>query len=190
MTETSFSRNELEEMVERWLIATKKAEDNGNWKILESFYKEDAVYSWNMGPNQEFVARSREEIRDYAMGYWMKGFEVWKYPYHDVMIDEKRGTVVAFWEQIAPGKRPDGTAYKVAGLSGSWFEYAGNYQWKSQRDSFDIENVKALTFELAGKDSLIPISSTRSISKAVVMLHLACSSYVPNLIVGQNFGML
>lgn len=102
-------------MVDRWLIANKKAEDIGNWKILESFYREDAIYCWNMGPNQEFVARSREEIREYALGYWMKGFEGWNYPYHDVIIDEKRGTVVAFWEQIAPGKRADGTPYKVAG---------------------------------------------------------------------------
>jgi hypothetical protein len=156
MTEGSFSRKELEEMVDRWLIANKKAEDIGNWKILESFYREDAIYCWNMGPNQEFVARSREEIREYALGYWMKGFEGWNYPYHDVIIDEKRGTVVAFWEQIAPGKRADGTPYKVAGLSGSWFEYAGNYQWKSQRDFLDIENVKALTFELAGNGLVDP----------------------------------
>jgi len=84
----------------------------------------------------------------------MKGFEEWQYPYHDIVIDEKRGTVIGFWKQIAPYTRPDGQAYEISGIGGSWFEYAGNYQWKWQRDFFDLGNAKALFFELAGAGKL------------------------------------
>lgn len=153
-----YPREEIEEMMERWLQANKDAEKEGNWtKHLGPMYTEDAVYGWNIGPNEEFVANGRKEICDVALGYQMVGFEEWEYPYHDIIIDEKRGTVICFWEQIAPYKRPDGTPYKVEGLGGSWFEYGGNYQWRWQRDFFDLGNTKALFFELAGAGKLEPI---------------------------------
>ena len=87
----------------------------------------------------------------------MHGFEEWQYPYHDIIIDEKRGTVIGFWKQRAPYKRPDGTYYEIAGIGGSWFEYAGNFQWKWQRDFFDLGNAKAMFFELAGAGLLEPV---------------------------------
>ncbi len=155
---TGYPREELEEMVERWLQANKDAEKEGDWsKYLGPMYTEDAVYGWNIGPNEEFVANSRQEIIDLALGYHMKGFEEWEYPYHDIIIDEKRGTVIGFWKQIAPGKRPDGSNYEIAGIGGSWFEYAGNYQWRWQRDFFDLGNAKAIFFEMAGAGMLEPI---------------------------------
>jgi len=149
----AFPRKELEEMVERWLEANRQAEKEGDWKPLSDFYTQDAVYSWNMGPNQEFHAQGRQEIRDIALGYHMEGFEDWKYPYHDVIIDEKRGIVIAFWHQQAPATR-DTSPLQVDGISGSWFEYAGNYQWRWQRDFFDLGNVKSLMFEMAGAGKL------------------------------------
>ncbi|MBA54920.1 MAG: hypothetical protein CMK89_10750 [Pseudomonadales bacterium] len=152
------TRQELEEMVERWLQANRDAEKEGNWtKYLGPMYTEDAVYGWNIGPNEEFVAHGRKEICDIALGYQMKGFEEWQYPYHDIIIDEKRGTVIGFWKQRAPFKRPDGSYYEIAGIGGSWFEYAGNFQWKWQRDFFDLGNAKALFFELAGAGLLEPV---------------------------------
>lgn len=152
-----FSRAELEEMVERWLQANRDAEKEGNWaKYLGPMYTVDAQYGWNIGPNQEFMANSRQEIIDLAIGYQMLGFEDWEYPYHDIVIDEKRGTVIGFWKQRAPGNRPDGTPYEVAGIGGSWFEYGGNFQWRWQRDFFDLGNTKALFFEMAGNNALSP----------------------------------
>ncbi|MEE2733428.1 MAG: nuclear transport factor 2 family protein [Pseudomonadota bacterium] len=152
------TRQELEEMVERWLQANRDAEQEGNWtKYLGPMYTEDAEYGWNIGPNEEFVAHGRKEICDIALGYQMKGFEEWQYPYHDIIIDEKRGTVIGFWKQRAPFKRPDGTYYEISGIGGSWFEYAGNFQWKWQRDFFDLGNAKALFFELAGAGLLEPV---------------------------------
>ncbi len=154
---TEFSRKELEEMVERWLEANRKAEQDGNWsKHLGAMYTDDAEYRWNMGANEEFVARSRQQIEEWALGAQMEGFEQWRYPYDRVLIDEKQGEVVGFWRQVAPAVREDGTAYEVEGVGGSWFRYAGNYKWSWQRDFFDLGNVKSLLFELAADGKLDP----------------------------------
>lgn len=153
-----YPREELEEMMERWLQANRDAEKTGDWTThLGKMYTEDAVYSWNIGPNEEFVANGRNEICDIALGYQMKGFEEWQYPYHDIIIDDKRGTVIGFWKQIAPYQREDGTPYQIAGVGGSWFEYAGNFRWRWQKDFFDLGNAKALFFELAGAGLLEPV---------------------------------
>ncbi len=147
----AYPREELEEMVERWLQANVDAERDNDWtRHLGPMYTEDAVYGWNIGPNEEFEVRSRKDICEVALGYQMKGFEDWEYPYHDIIIDERRGTVIGFWKQMAPYKRADGTPYTVAGIGGSWFEYAGNWQWKWQRDFFDFGNAKDCFFQLAG----------------------------------------
>jgi len=152
-----FHRSELEEMVKRWVKANDDAERDGDWsKRLAKFYTMDAEYRWNIGPNQEYCARGRQDILDVALGYWTRGFEEWKYPFHDVIMDEQRGTVIVFYKQVAPHLRDDGIPYEVAGMSGSWFEYAGNFQWKWQRDFFDVGNVKSLFFELAGAGLLEP----------------------------------
>ncbi len=153
-----YPREELEEMMERWLQANRDAEKTGDWTThLGKMYTEDAVYSWNIGPNEEFVANGRNEICDIALGYQMKGFEEWQYPYHDIIIDDKRGTVIGFWKQIAPYQREDGTPYQIAGVGGSWFEYAGDFRWRWQKDFFDLGNAKALFFELAGAGLLEPV---------------------------------
>ena len=156
----AYPREELEEMMERWLKANVEAEKAGDWTTyLGPMYTEDAVYGWNIGPNEQFVANGRKEICEVALGYQMKGFEDWEYPYHDIIIDEKRGTVIGFWKQLAPvtAKRPDGSRMEIAGIGGSWFEYAGNFQWSWQRDFFDLGNAKALFFELAGAGVLEPV---------------------------------
>ncbi|PWR22205.1 hypothetical protein [Zavarzinia compransoris] len=153
----AYPRAELEEMVERWLQGNVACEKAGDWTGLGNFYTEGAVYSWNIGPNEEFVANGRREIVDIAVGYQMKGFEEWEYPYHDIVIDEKRGTVIGFWKQRAPYKRPDGSFYEIAGIGGSWFEYGGNFQWQWQRDFFDLGNAKDCFFQLAGAGVLSPV---------------------------------
>jgi hypothetical protein len=147
----AWPRAELEEMVERWLKANVSSEGAGDWsEHLSLFYTEDAVYKWNIGPNEEFVANGRKEIRDIALGYQMKGFEDWEYPYHDIIIDEKRGTVIGFWRQQSPYKRPDGSPVCIEGIGGSWFQYGGNWQWSWQHDFFDLGNAKDAFFQLAG----------------------------------------
>lgn len=154
----SFSREEMEEMVRRWLAACEEAEKlGGDWTTaLAPFYHENATYEWNIGPHENFKANNKKEILDLAVGYQMVGFEKWSYPYHDIIIDEKRGTVLGFWRQISPHKRSNGEQIRIEGLGGSWFQYAGNYQWAWQHDFFDFGNAKEVFFELAGMGKLQP----------------------------------
>ena len=152
-----YPRAELETMVERWLEANRQSEKDANWaKHLGAMYTDDAEYRWNIGPNEEFVARGRKQIEEWALGAQMEGFEKWQYPYHRILIDEKQGEVIGLWRQIAPELRADGSDYEVEGVGGSWFRYGGNYKWEWQRDFFDLGNVKALLFELAADGKLDP----------------------------------
>ncbi|MEZ4287196.1 MAG: hypothetical protein R3A47_03425 [Polyangiales bacterium] len=142
-------------MMTRWLDANKRAERDGDWAThLGAHYTDDALYRWNVGPNEEFFARGIDEIKDVALGYQMKGFEQFVYPYDTVLIDDQQGEIVGFWRQVAPFKRADGTSFEVAGVGGSWFRYAGDYKWSWQRDFFDFANVKSMFFELAGAGHL------------------------------------
>lgn len=151
----AYPRKELEEMVRRWLVANQASENAGDWaKTLGGMYREDAEYSWNMGPNRDFIAKGRKEIEDWALGAHMEGFEKWRYPYDQIIIDDQKGEVIGIWRQVAPVLRDDGTEYEVAGLGGSWFRYGGEYQWAWQKDFFDLGNVKALFMELAADGKL------------------------------------
>jgi hypothetical protein len=114
-------------------------------------YTADATYGWNLGPREEFMAVGREEIRDVALGLEMGGLDGWKYPYQEIVIDEVKGYVLGFWKQVA-----DGGAYEVPGIGGSWFRYAGGFQWGWQRDFFDFGNATATFMEMISQDALSP----------------------------------
>lgn len=151
----SYPRTELEEMVERWLDANRRAESTGDWKsTLGAHYTDDAEYRWDVGPEETFVARGVQEIRDVAIGYQMAGFDGWSYPYDRVLIDDQKGEVVGFWRQVAPVKRADGSAIEVPGVGGSWFRYGGDWKWSHQQDFFDFSSVMATMRELAALGAL------------------------------------
>ena len=84
----------------------------------------------------------------------MGGLDGWEYPYQEILIDERKGQVVGFWKQIALATRADGTHYEVAGIGGSWFGYAGDFQWRFQRDWFDYGNAAACFIEMMGDGTL------------------------------------
>ena len=144
----AFPREELEEMVQRWLDANRRCEELGDWRPLADLYTEDATYGWNFGPDEDFMAVGREEIRDVALGQEMGGLDGWTYPYQEVLIDDRKGFVIGLWKQIADAPREDGSRYEVGGIGGSWFRYAGNWQWDWQRDFFDYGNATALFIEM------------------------------------------
>jgi hypothetical protein len=146
----TYPRQELEEMVERWLEANRRCEAARDWRPMADLYTEDATYGWNAGPNDEFMAVGRDEIRDIALGLEMAGLEGWSYPYQSVLIDDRKGEVLGFWKQVADATRPDGSHYEVAGLGGSWFRYGGGGKWCWQRDFFDVGNAGALFLEMIG----------------------------------------
>jgi hypothetical protein len=135
-------------MVERWLAANRRCQAAGDWRPLAEMYTEDATYGWNTGPAGEFMAVGRAEIRDIALGTEMGGLDGWTYPYQRVLVDERLGEVIGLWKQVAGAVRPDGQPYEVAGIGGSWFRYAGGWQWSWQRDFFDVGNATALFIEM------------------------------------------
>jgi len=152
----AFPRAELEEMMRRWVAANDQAGESGDWSPMADFYTDDAVYSWNNGPKHEFVARGRQEIRDWVFGTEMEGLEDWHYPYVKLLIDDQQGEVIGIWRQLSPEKGADGAPVEIAGTGGSWFQYAGNYRWCWQRDFFDHANAGAVFLELAQQGKLSP----------------------------------
>ncbi|MQY31541.1 nuclear transport factor 2 family protein [Nocardia aurantia] len=162
----SYSRDELDEMVRRWVVENERAEAAGDWRPLADMYTEDATYGWNYGPTQEFMAVGREEIRELALGQEMAGLEGWTYPYQEFVIDEQRGAVIGFWKQINERTRADGRHYSPEGIGGSWFRYGGDYQWSWQRDFFDFGNVSALFVDMI-TDNALSEGMQKRISRSV-----------------------
>ena len=54
----AFRRDELEEMMRRWVAANDRAGETGDWGPMADFYAEDAIYSWNNGAEAR-VRRAR-----------------------------------------------------------------------------------------------------------------------------------
>ncbi|CAM3207787.1 nuclear transport factor 2 family protein [Prescottella defluvii] len=158
---TRFDRAELDEMVQRWIEENKRCEANGDWKPLAQMYTEDATYGWNYGPQQDFMAVGRDEIRELALGQEMLGLEGWQYPYQQFVIDDHTGDVIGLWKQVADRTRDDGSHYQVHGIGGSWFRYGGDFQWEWQRDFFDFGNVSALFVEMITNNALSEGMSAR-----------------------------
>jgi hypothetical protein len=155
----------MEEMVARWLQGNREAEEARDWTPLAEMFTEDATYGWNLGPSEEFMAVGRDEIREIALGLEMVGLDGWTYPYEEILVDERKGQVIGIWHQVADARRADGSAYEVAGLGGSWFRYAGNFQWSWQRDFFDFGNVATLFMEMI-KDGTLSEGMTKRMERA------------------------
>lgn len=161
----AFPRDELEEMVQRWLDTNKACEAAGDWRPLAEMYTADATYGWNLGPREEFMAVGRDEIRDIALTLEMGGLDGWTYPYEEMLIDDRKGQVIGLWRQVADAKREDGSPYEVPGIGGSWFRYAGNWQWSWQRDFFDFGNVATLFMEMI-EDGTLSEGMTRRMERS------------------------
>lgn len=140
-------REELEEMIKRFRATNDEAGRTGNWAALAEFYTEDALYTWNNGARHEFVARGRDQIREWVLGTEMEGLEGWQYDYVRTLVDDERGEVVAFWRQQSPPAE-DGSRYEIPGTGGSWFHYAGDFKWDWQRDFFDHMNAGSVFLQM------------------------------------------
>ena len=153
---SEFSRDEMEEMVRRWIAANDEAGASGDWSEMPNFYTEDAVYSWNNGSNWEFVARGRKQIAEWVFGTEMSGLENWTYPYVRTLIDDRKGEIIGIWRQVAPIEDSLGKPYEIRGTGGSWFRYAGDFKWEWQRDFFDHMNAGAVFGAMAKNNQLSP----------------------------------
>ena len=70
-----FPREEMEEMVERWLETNRRCEAALDWSALAELYTPDATYGWNVGQGDEFMAVGRDEILSIALGTEMEDRE-------------------------------------------------------------------------------------------------------------------
>ena len=140
-------RAELEAFWQRWLDTNANAEKANDWTGLGDFYAADATYGWNSGPDDNFMAIGRDQIKELAVGLEMQGLAGWTYPYQATVMDDKAGMVIGLWKQVADVRRPDGGTYEVAGFGCSWFGYADG-AWIWQRDFFDHGNAGALFLDM------------------------------------------
>lgn len=145
----AFPREEMEEMVRRWVAANNEAGETGDWSKMAEFFTEDAVYSWTNSPKTDFVAKGKKQIAEWAFGTEMAGLETWVYPYVRTLIDDQKGEFIGLWRQVAPIKDPDGVPYEIRGTGGSWFRYAGDFKWGWQRDFFDHGCMGATFMKMA-----------------------------------------
>ena len=81
-----------------------------------------------------------------------------------MLIDERKGQVIGLWKQVADATRPDGSRYEVGGIGGSWFRYAGHWQWSWQRDFFDFGNAASLFVEMI-KDGTLSEGMTKRMER-------------------------
>ena len=71
----AFPRDEMEEMMRRWVDANDEAGTTGDWSKMSAFYTEDALYTWNNGDKWEFAARGVQQIHDWVFGTEIEGLE-------------------------------------------------------------------------------------------------------------------
>ena len=153
---STYTYEEIRAHLERFVEANRVSGEKGEgWDKMSEFYTEDAMYSWNCGTEEEFVARGRKEIQEWAFGLEMAGLDGWRYPYVRTLIDPEKGEVVVFWRQQSPQIDPaTGKPYEILGTGGSWFRYGGNGQWSWQRDWFDIGNAGVCFLTMAENNHL------------------------------------
>jgi ketosteroid isomerase-like protein len=141
---SSHPRAEIQDAIDRFIAANRRAEEVGDWSGLADFYTEDAVYTYaGLAAGGLVDARGRNEIRRQILERDMAPYRGWTFPYEWVAIDGDR--VVTRWWNRAPGSRADGTPIECPGMS--VLEYAGGGRFKSQFDLFDRLSVKAVAEE-------------------------------------------
>jgi len=153
----SLTRAEIDEFWETWLEVNREAERIGDWRIMAEWYAEDATYGWMYSVDEHFMAVGRDQIRDYAIGIEMDGFDGWHYDYVCTMIDEKKSMVLGFWKQRS-GIIDDKTGgeYEILGIGGSWFGLErqvggaddGLIKFAWQRDWFDMPSTAHTFMEI------------------------------------------
>lgn len=145
----SLTRAEIEEFWESWLEINREAERTGDWRVMAEAYALDASYGWMYSPDEHFMAVGRDQIRDWAIGIEMDGFDGWHYDYQCAVIDEKKHMIVGFWKQRSGITDESGEEYEILGLGGSWFGVDrqvggpddGQIKISWQRDWFDMPST-------------------------------------------------
>jgi len=156
MAPFSRTKQEVKDMMARFIEANAKAEETRDWGPLADFYAEDCEYQYTMGEQGTRVCRGREAVRQYVMGKDMIGFEGWTFPYEWVVVDGDR--VMTKWWNQAPQTKDDGSPYRVVGMSA--ITVNDDLQIQTMHDNFDLQALQAMCREINrkfGKDGKKPI---------------------------------
>lgn len=158
-TGADLTRAEIEEFWDSWLDVNRRAEQSGDWRVMAEWYAEDATYGWMYSHDEHFMAVGRDQIRDWAIGIEMDGFDGWHYDYVCTMIDEQKSMVLGFWKQRSGILDDAGKEYEILGLGGSWFglgrtEEGVKIVW--QRDWFDMPSTTHTFMEILKADKASP----------------------------------
>ena len=154
---SGLSRAEIEEFWDSWLDINRQAEASGDWRVLAECYAEDATYGWMYSVDEHFMAVGRDQIRDYAIGIEMDGFDGWHYDYVCTMVDEQKSMVLGFWKQRSGIVNDEtGGEYEILGIGGSWFGLErqvggaddGKIKFAWQRDWFDMPSTAHTFMEI------------------------------------------
>lgn len=154
---SDLTRAEIDEFWETWLQVNRDCERTGDWRPMAEWYAEDCTYGWMLTPDEHFMAVGRDQVRDWAIGIEMDGFDGWHYDYMCTVVDEQKAMVIGLWKQRS-GIIDDrtGTEYEVTGLGGSWFGLkrvtegadAGQVKIDWQRDWFDFGSMAHTMMEI------------------------------------------
>lgn len=146
----NLTRAEIEEFWAGWLQINRDVEASGDWRPMADWFAEDATYGWMLTPDEHFMAVGRDQIRDWAIGIEMDGFDGWHYDYMCTVVDEQKSMVIGLWKQRS-GIIDDetGKEFEITGLGGSWFGLkrvtegadAGEIKIDWQRDWFDFGSM-------------------------------------------------
>ncbi|QYJ03894.1 hypothetical protein KUV85_16460 [Nocardioides panacisoli] len=160
----SMTRDEIEEFWDSWLDINREAERLGDWRPMAQWYAEDASYGWMYSVDEHFMAVGRDQIRDWAIGIEMDGFDGWHYDYQATVIDERNQMIVGFWKQRSGILDDDGQEYEILGIGGSWFGVerqtsgadAGEIKIAWQRDWFDMPSTAHTFMQILAADKAPP----------------------------------
>jgi ketosteroid isomerase-like protein len=138
------------------------------WSRLADFFTEDAAYidpAWGRVEGREAIRRFFEESMAGLTGHG------WSTPQNWVMAEGHR--VVSQWDQVL-GRRPDGSAWLVPGLSILY--YAGDGLFCYSHDMLNMthvgETLKAMQWRPPGIFHMPPKQPNRDVSLPAAWAHL------------------
>ena len=134
------SEQEVREVMDRFVEANLKCEEERNWAPLAEFYADDALYQHTMGAAGMRVARGKDEVRRLVMERDMEGFDGWRFPYEWVVINGDK--VITKWWNQAPVNHEDGTPYRIVGNSNIRFN--NDLRIQEMHDNFDLAALVAM----------------------------------------------
>jgi ketosteroid isomerase-like protein len=131
---TTYSRDEIAATVDRYIAVRDEINaGNGTWQDLAQFFTDDAIFidpAWGR-------VQGIDEMKRTVFGEAMAGLEDWDFPTEFYAITGNN--VIVKWQQVLPGKKPDGSPFVQSGYS--TLIYAGNGKFSYEEDQLNMKHV-------------------------------------------------